>query len=103
MSILLFACIDFPNGPATTAHCNLMVKGICKNGVSSFLIIPFGTSNRVGQNHIMDKGHYYGVPYIIMSNKYDLHKSFRWINNINGRLNLRYYCINVGQGISKTL
>jgi glycosyltransferase involved in cell wall biosynthesis len=86
MSILLFACIDFPNGPATTAHCNLMVKGICKNGVSSFLIIPFGTSNRVGQNHIMDKGHYYGVPYIIMSNKYDIHKSFRWINNIYGMI-----------------
>ena len=86
MSILIFACIDFPNGTATTAHCNLMVKGIRYNGVSSFLIIPFRISNVKMANCLVKKGHYYGVPYLILSNNVIIHKKFRLLNNLKGML-----------------
>lgn len=67
MSIFLFSCIDYPTGMATTAHCHLIVKGIIENNESSFLMIPFGSSNTTEHSKFKSKGRYENVPFFFMN------------------------------------
>lgn len=66
MSILIFSCIDYPNGMATTAHCHLIVKGIRENKESAFLMIPFGSENAIELGNVKNKGHYENVPFFFI-------------------------------------
>jgi len=86
MSFLVFAAIDFPNGTATTAHNTLMVKGIRKNGKSSFLIIPFGSSNAKELNNFKTKGHFQDVPFFFMNKKTELKRSNYYFQMLHGML-----------------
>lgn len=84
MSILVFADIDFPNGMATTAHNSLLVKGFRENGMSSYLLIPFGSGNAKELNNYLIKGHHDGVPFFFLNRKTGLSKSHYMFNMIKG-------------------
>lgn len=86
MNILLFASTDFPNGTASTAICSLMVKGIRENGLPAYLLIPFGSDKAKGLNNTKTKGHTRDVPFVFMSGKTDLPKTFRILSMLKGML-----------------
>ena len=68
MNIFLLHGVTFPHGMAGSAHAELFVKGLRKNGIKAFLIIP--ETNLIGNvaNVKRMKGHFNGVPYFYMSN-----------------------------------
>ncbi|MBI2418082.1 MAG: glycosyltransferase [Ignavibacteriales bacterium] len=69
MSVLLFACVEFPDGLATTAHCMLLVKGIRQNNHSAFLLIPYAAATGSLTVNFKAKGHFQNVPYAFFNKK----------------------------------
>lgn len=69
MSVLLFACVEFPDGLATTAHCMLLVKGIRQNNHSAFLLIPYAAATGSLAVNFKAKGNFQNVPFAFFNKK----------------------------------
>jgi glycosyltransferase involved in cell wall biosynthesis len=79
MKLLLVDSVDIPFGGAHSVHVSLLIKGLRQNGLSAFLIIPYGQKRESLAASKKSYGHYDGVPFCIVRKSRKTRKVFSFL------------------------
>ncbi|HVG42628.1 MAG TPA: glycosyltransferase [Chitinophagaceae bacterium] len=79
MNLLVVDSVDIPFGGAHSVHVSLLIKGLRKNGVNAFLIIPYGRKREALSASTKKHGHYDGIPFYIVRKSRKIKKLFSFI------------------------
>lgn len=80
MNLLLVDSVDIPFGGAHSVHVSLLIKGLRQNGLSAFLIIPYGEKREALAASKNNYGHYDGVPFYIVRKSKKVRKFFSFLD-----------------------
>jgi glycosyltransferase involved in cell wall biosynthesis len=90
MNLLLVDSVDIPFGGAHSMHVALLMKGLKKNSINAFLIIPYGRKREKLTTNQKNTGHYDGVPFCIIRKSRNANKFITFLERCLGTLNATY-------------